>query len=304
MYPDYQHRLRWVFIAMILTGLVLVGGCRSRTPVRSDSPADPGPGTAETTETSTPAPAPVAHDAVTGLFLLRNDRVGYVQRTVSVPTDSDAENTALLEPTLEALLGGPLPQETSWGFASAIPPETEVLGVSVSDTLATVNLNGRFMADADALSVRQRVAQVVFTLTALDGIERVALEVDGEPLREFAADTATLGLSMSRDDFADVRPSILIVSPAPGETITSPVQVSGESNTPAGTFIIEIIGTHGTTVTERLADSSGTNGIWRAFETSVDFETGAGPGELVAYGRSPVDDSRAFEIRIPVVFGE
>ena len=300
MHQNYRLGLRRVFMAIILGVLVLAAGCRPGAPPVDNTSSEYG-STADSETAVTPLPT--SGDAVMALFFIREDHVGYVQRagTVSgVGPDSPQQLTS----TLEALFRGPTPEETAWGFASQVPHSTRVLSVSAGQGLATVDLSAEFATDGDARSMQQRVAQVVFTLTALDAIERVALKVEGEPLRTLGEPLSGLGPSVSRDDFQDVRPQILVVSPAPGATISSPVQVSGESNTPDRTFAIEIVGAKGSPVTEQLASSADGSSGWLPFETSVEFETDVGAGEVVCYVFSSADGSRTYENRIPVVFDE
>ena len=51
------------------------------------------------------------------------------------------------------------------GMVNGIPDGTEVLGVDISDGVATVDLSEEFASGGGSLSMQLRVAQVVFTST-------------------------------------------------------------------------------------------------------------------------------------------
>ena len=61
-------------------------------------------------------------------------------------------------------------------LTTAIPAGTALLGVGIADGVATVNLSAEFRASSP-----QAIAQVVYTLTALDGVTEVAFSIDGVP---------------------------------------------------------------------------------------------------------------------------
>lgn len=64
---------------------------------------------------------------------------------------------------------------------TAIPPDTQLLGVSVSDGLADVNLSAQFESAAPGVFQVLRVAQVVWTLTALPEVDAVRFRIHGAP---------------------------------------------------------------------------------------------------------------------------
>lgn len=75
----------------------------------------------------------------------------------------------------QALLDGPV---ESSGLTNPIPPGAEVRSFLLADGLAHVNLSAAFLSGEPETAQ----AAVVETLTALPGVDSVALSVEGEPL--------------------------------------------------------------------------------------------------------------------------
>ena len=105
------------------------------------------------------------------VYLVSDEHLVPVTREVA---DGKPETVVL------ALLQGPIAAENSLALRTAIPPETEVLGVEVLDRVATVDLSNAFTlvgGDQEILAV----AQIVATLSSLDGIDGVRFAIEGSP---------------------------------------------------------------------------------------------------------------------------
>jgi spore germination protein GerM len=84
---------------------------------------------------------------------------------------------------MRRLLAGPTGPERAAGVRTAIPSGTRVLSLRVSRNTATVNLSERFAANAgDSRGTVLRLAQVVYTLTAVPGIRTVLIQISGRTL--------------------------------------------------------------------------------------------------------------------------
>jgi Sporulation and spore germination len=97
-----------------------------------------------------------------------------------------AEHQAVLEVRV-----GPSPDERAHGFADTVEPETRLRSVRIEDGTATVELVGR---EPDSYGT----GAIVYSLTAVPGVERVALRLDGEACCAYRHDgTATRLLTRS-----------------------------------------------------------------------------------------------------------
>jgi Sporulation and spore germination len=84
---------------------------------------------------------------------------------------------------MRRLLAGPTGAERAAGVQTAIPRGTRVLALRVTRHSATVNLSERFASNAgDSRGTVLRLAQVVYTLTAVPGIRSVIIQISGRPL--------------------------------------------------------------------------------------------------------------------------
>ena len=82
---------------------------------------------------------------------------------------------------MDQLLAGPNELEVDLGMVSAIPPGTEVLGLTIDDGTATIDLSAEFEATGLGTSGEiGLVSQVVFTLTQFSTVETVNITIEGE----------------------------------------------------------------------------------------------------------------------------
>lgn len=89
---------------------------------------------------------------------------------------------------------GPSPDERSHGFLDTIEPETRLRSVVIEGDTATVELLGR---QPDFYGA----AAIVYSLTALAGVEHVALRLGGEPCCTYRHDGTVVAL-ISRRNYA------------------------------------------------------------------------------------------------------
>jgi spore germination protein GerM len=82
---------------------------------------------------------------------------------------------------MEHLLAGQLrtEEERAMKLGTAIPSETELLGLEVEDRVAEVNLSSAFEDPEDELTHLLRLSQVVWTLTELGDVESVRFLIHG-----------------------------------------------------------------------------------------------------------------------------
>lgn len=97
------------------------------------------------------------------------------ERTIHPETDQTADIAAAL---LEELIKGPTDED----LVKTIPEETRVLGVEVSEGLATANFSKELSSKhwGGSAGETMTVLSIANTLTELDGIDRVQILVEGE----------------------------------------------------------------------------------------------------------------------------
>ncbi len=79
---------------------------------------------------------------------------------------------------LHQLLEGP----TEEGYVATMPRDTRLLGFSLEDGIATVDLSGEFIENRPRMELAERMTiySLVNSLTELDGIDRVQILVEGQ----------------------------------------------------------------------------------------------------------------------------
>lgn len=119
-----------------------------------------------------------------------------------------------------ALLAGPTEAErqTVPAISTAIPAGVDLLGLTIEDTVATVDLEGAFDDGGGSASMFARLGQLVYTLTRFEAVDTVALHLDGEPVDVFSGEGLVLDGPIGRDWFTGqdtgIIPPVLLETPA------------------------------------------------------------------------------------------
>jgi len=204
--------------------------------------------------------------------------------------------------SMRALLAGPTDQERSAGMTSAIPEGTTLLGLDIKNGIATVDLSKEYASGGGSLSMMMRLAQVVFTLTQFPSVQGVSFMLDGKPIDVLGGEGIIIDHPMTRADYEDMSPAILVESPTLGATVSSPVRVTGTANVFEAVFRINIVDGDGLIIAdERVQASSGT-GTRGIFDVTVKYPSGhAGQGSLIVFENSAKDGSPINVVEIPIV---
>lgn len=115
------------------------------------------------------------------IYFVRTDANGKFLRPVRLGAVGRELVTQLspVEVAIRLLLQGPTPEERKGGFNSAIQTGTELIGVTVKDGVADVNLSAEFEAVTSQLGHLMKISQVVWTLTELPEVEAVRFRIHG-----------------------------------------------------------------------------------------------------------------------------
>jgi len=175
-------------------------------------------GDPSTTLLSTPTPEPSTELLTGAAFVYFVDQINLLQpeqRDVVLLTN---DQRAL--PILEALIAGPDEEERGiLGLSTGLPNDIVVNSIDVNAAgLAIVDIAAGQIEELRGENLRIALAQIVFTLTELSGIESVRLRIDGEdrPLATGDGGVTELVEPVTRADYA-------VYAPAdPGEAETTP----------------------------------------------------------------------------------
>ena len=122
----------------------------------------------------------VYSNAASVIYLL--DSKDYVARTqIDGCNCADQDN---IKNTLEGLIiDGKRSGEIPNGFRSIIPVGTEILGLDLQDKVLTVNFSKELLEVNESYEEKM-IEAIVFTLTSIDGIDKVIIQVEGEVLEK------------------------------------------------------------------------------------------------------------------------
>ena len=276
------------------------GAGTTQTPATEPPPATETEAPATTGETPTEPDETITIDETLNLrvYLTRDDTIGVVSRLVP-------QTEAVGRVAMEELLGGPTGQEQEIGFSTQIPDGTELLDLSVADGVATVNLSSTFAEGGGSATMFARLAQVVYTLTQFPTVQSVEFQLDGEPVTTFSSEGIVLDGPQAREDYEDVTPPILVETPTPFATVSSPLTIAGTANVFEATVSYSLEDATGAEITSGFTTATCGTGCRGTFEVSVPFEAGGvSEGTLVVFESSAEDGSRIHVVEIPLTFAE
>lgn len=205
---------------------------------------------------------------------------------------------------LDLLFAGPSPDEVAGipSISTAIPEGTQPHGITVSDGVASVDLSGEFDDGGGSASMFARLAQVVYTLTALPDIDEVSFVLDGEPVTVFSAEGIVLETPQTRADYYDLLPLIFVDSPAWGQPVTSPFEVRGLSNAFEATSQIMLTDDDGEPLFEETVTATCGTGCWGEWHAEISYTVDREQaGAVIAWEYSANDGSQT-NIREHLVF--
>ena len=304
-----RRRLRAVaisFTLVVLVAAVVVGGVEAFTHLgghgqtiifggdTTTASTAPLTSTTSTTQTAVSSTTQVANSMTVSVYFTSGEKIAAAHRIV--PKTLETGKAAML-----ALLQGPTADETAAGLVGAIPQGTRFLGLTIENGVATVNLSKEYESGGGSLSMFMRIAQVVYTLTQFPTVSKVSFQLDGQPVTALGGEGIILDHPVGRADYEDMTPAILVESPALGDTVTSPVHITGSANTFEATFVVELLDANGQVVAEKQVMATSGTGTRGTFAVDVPFTVDqAGNGTLKVFEQSAKDGSPINAVDIPI----
>lgn len=307
------HRTLFLRRAVAAAGtFVLVGvGALGANAWMSDQPLnDRGPHPATTPEPSPSREPKISTDvrvpvSEAELWFVRGEQLSWGTTTVggSVPANlaSDDPNVQKAAFWLQTLLQGPTSADQE-GAASAIPRGSKLLGVKREGSVLDVDLSSEFESGGGSLSMQLRVAQVIYTGTQFEGFDAVRILIEGENVEAIGGEGLIVAEPLSRRDFQNVAPFIVVESVRTGQDISSPVTVAGFANVFEANVNIRILDAAGNILKETFTTATCGTGCWGDFSETLAFEVPErrqGRVEVLTY--SAEDGSEQDLVSIPVV---
>lgn len=297
-------------IGLVTVGLLGLSACGSNAgppnsapQTSTQTPATPGPSqtpTQPSTSASIGQPTTQPNQRSLSVYFfsrLSKDHLAPAARPIG--------SAAVLADALRALSAGPNQEEKAAGFTTQMPIGINVRKVDLKNGIATIELESA-RADENTGLPDAALAQVVFTATQFPTVRAVKVEADGQhavaPHQSPSHEPSSGDALLSRADFEDWSPAVLIESPVFGTTINSPVRIHGTANTFEAVFRIELTDWDGRIVASRIVMATSGSGTRGTFDVTIPYATAkSGSGEIIASFDSPKDGSRIVVSETPVI---
>jgi hypothetical protein len=302
-----------VGLSVILAGLLgfLAASCGTGEGAESVGPVPSAPtdlgttsGTAtattldgETGEASETVPPPATKATVTyQVWFTEGDSLYVVSRTEKA---TRRVGTA----ALEALLDGPDSFEAKSGVGTAVPQGSQLLGLTIDNGIASVDLTSEFESGGGSFSMFMRLAQVVCTLDQFPTVKGVLFKLDGEPVDVFSGEGLILDHPVGCGDYEDFMPVILVTSPTAGTRIGNPVTIQGNANVFEANVTVRILDENDDEIARTFTTATCGSGCRGDFSVVVKYDVDREqPGTILVH-----DDDAAgtgtppHQVRIPVI---
>ena len=261
-------------LSVILAGLlgVIAASCGSGNGAHSagqvPTGAVAGNGTTTTvmvqTETGT-STEPVKEPLALQVWFHRGEQLFLAKRVVD-PT------LRVGSAAVQGLLAGPTDVERLEGIQTQIPDGTELLGLSIDKGIATVDLTSEFESGGGSASMSMRLAQVVFTLTQFPTVKGVQFALDGQPIEVLGGEGVVIDHPLTRKDYAELVPAIVVESPSIDETVAAPITVSGSANVYEANVTVLVLDAKGREVGRMFTTATCGSGCRGTFSTRVPYK--------------------------------
>jgi spore germination protein GerM len=243
---------------------------------------------------SSPEPSPSATPAGTTIvrayFYLGGEpgTAGLVAVLREVP-----ETKAIATAAMNALLAGPASAESADRvITSAVPDGSQLLGLSIANGVATVDLSSEFESGGGSASVLIRLGQVVYTLTQFPTVDSVVFRIEGRTVTVFGGEGVILDGPVARSDYYDLLPAIFVDRPVWGAAIGNPARVAGLSNVFEATFRITLLDAADRVLVDEMTMATCGTGCWGTFDSTLQYDvTKAQWGTLRVWDGSARDGS-------------
>jgi hypothetical protein len=276
-------------VAAIAALSLVISGCASSGSAGPVPPLEPtpAPSIAQGSPDLTPAPSgtvppasePTGSPEATPAATVEGTTIIRAYFYLSEGTDSGLvpilrevpATKAVATAAMAALLDGP--SDTELGvMSSAVPAGTRLLGLTIKEGVATVDLSGEFETGGGSASAMIRLGQVVFTLTQFPTVESVIFRIEGRTVTVFGSEGIVLDGPVSRQTYEDLLPAIYVDRPAFGAAIGNPGRVAGSANVWEATFQITLLDGDGDVIADQQAMATCGTGCRGTFDESVRYD--------------------------------
>lgn len=296
--PDLTRpRRRRRALGVLLPVLVVVSGCTGE-PGAEPTGTSTAPVVEPTTEPTEPTPAPTPETTTVRVYSMADTRTGL--RLARESRDVTAGDPLVL--AVEEMIAGPDDPD----YSTAWDPGTEVLGVTQTEDVLTVDLSeDARTANIGSEGAALMIQQLVWTVTDAAGTDdaAVVLTIAGEPAGELWGAVVWDG-PVTRADPMSVRMLVQIDEPREGAATGTSVTVSGEAAVFEAVLPWSVLDSTGAEVTSGTTMTA-EGQAFAPFSFTVDLEPGTYTVVITeddpsgGAGGTPTSDTRTITVSAP-----
>ncbi|OAT86709.1 Gmad2 immunoglobulin-like domain-containing protein [Desulfotomaculum copahuensis] len=280
----------FLLLFLLVASVVLAGCGQTARPGGQKPPVGQSPA-GQNTAQQQPLALPV-------YYLKSADGEEYLVREIHYVSNTGDPVTAALE---KLIAGRPVTP----GAARVLPPDTKILGVKISNGLATVNFSPEVLkanvgAEGEALGIQS----IVDTLTEFPEIKAVSFEVNGKVDQRTKDWWGHVGLyeqPFHRDVSRVYEPAIWVTHPTTNQIAGVPLLIKGSARVFEGAVTARLLDDQGRELARGTATASSAAPGRGDFEIQLKFTPPpSGKGTLEVFSLSPRDGSEQNKVTIPV----
>jgi hypothetical protein len=266
------------------TGLALAALVAACSPAAGPASAEP-----------TPMPTPARSTTTVRAYFYLGGEPGTAGL---VPVPREVAGGDPIVAALNAMLAGPSTDEASLTtISSAIPVGSRLLGLTVADRVATVDLSSEFESGGGSASTLIRLGQVVFTLTQFPSVQSVVFKIGGQKVTVFGSEGLVLDGPVGRDDSEDLLPAIFVDLPAFGGALGNPARISGSANVFEAAFRVTILDEAGNEIADVPATATCGTGCRGSFDLAVPYAVDRAQSGTLRVWDASMKDGRPVNVR-------
>ena len=276
--------------------LAVLSACSDDSPSEPSDAASTEEPTPSEEPASDPSPAEEATDDETNTVSFQ---VWFADGKKLAPAVATIEATPQVgSAALEALIEGPA---GAGDLTSAVPAGTSVDSLNIEGGTATVDLSSEFASGSGIPSMGMRLGQLTFTLTQFPTVKRVVLEEGGERVKEFSKEGLVIERPLTRADFEDISPAIIVDRPLGESETDSPVTISGTANVFEANVSIRVVGSDDEVLAETFTTATCGSGCRGKFSEAVEFDVEEPTEAMVQVFEESAENGRPVNmIEVPV----
>lgn len=255
-----------------------------------------------TTPTTKQVVAPINLSVAPWFFIDEDGQPGRTGPFLAPIHREVAYTKAVGRASLEQLFAGPTAGERDSvpAISSTIPPGVEILGLTIKEGIALVDLSAEFEGTDDSAVVAQRMAQVVFTLTTIPNVTEVLFRQEGKAISAQTGDGQLVARPVMKADYLDFAAALTVEKPVYGGTGGSPLHVTGFGAAFEASFSYALTNASGLIIAEGHAMTTNGTG-WGGFDFTIPYKVDSKQtGALIVWVNSAENGSQISVREYPV----